>query len=415
MKTIKYVWFIFVICLFFSANPFEAKANNIINTPQATTIKTAIKGKKHPYLMGNNFETLKGYLKTDNEFNYRFNIFYRQAKQKLKAIDTIELKTLNDYVKYGEDEIIEFAFVYRMTGEKAFAQAASNLILQTIAISDWHTSNTIETASVSMVCAIGYDWIYDCLTPSQRQTIANSVWTKSLSYAYNVYKSPSSDLGGMMAWAVTCNHNWSIVCNSGFGAASLGFMNDLDNGKAVKCAEMVAQGLNDVQWALCELNENGGWGEGVNYSQYAFLNFYKYISMLVEATGDDYAILDYAPFKKNVMFPMYLTGSKTSFNFHDSADSYPDMFNLMFASKYYKDSEYASLREKSLRIGATDMNVFDLLWYVPHSENVDMNPDGFFDEAVVMRKSFDDKNGIFVGLHGGQHISRGQFVNHGFM
>jgi len=411
----KYICYIFVISLFFVGKPIQAAENNIIDVPQASTIKNAIKGQTHPYLLGDCFETLKGYLETDEAFQNRFHIFYRQAKQKLKKIDTITLNTLNDYVNYGEDEIVEFAFIYRMTGEKAFGQAASKLILQTIAISDWHTSNTIETASVSMVCAIGYDWIYDCLTPSERKSIQNAVWTKSLSYAYNVYKSPSSGLGGMMAWAVTCNHNWSIVCNSGFGAAALCFMNDLDSGKSTKCAEMVAQGLHDVQWALVELNENGGWGEGVGYSQYAFLHFYKYISMLVESTGDDYAILDYEPFKKNVMFPMYMTGSGTCFNFHDATENYPDMMNLMFAAKYYNDSSYAALREKSLRIGAADMNVFDLLWYVPHGEAVNINPDGFFGEAVAMRKSFDDKNGIFVGLHGGKHISRGQFVNHGFM
>ena len=415
MKTMKYLWYIFVVCLFFAVNSVNAEVNSIIEVPQASTVKNAIKVQKHPYLMGDNFETLKEYLKTDNEFKQRFNVFYREAKQKLKTIDTIELKTLNDYVNYGEDEIIEFAFIYRMTGEKEFGQAAAKLILQTIAISDWHTSNTIETASVSMVCAIGYDWIYDCLTPSERKTIPNAVWTKSLSLAYNVYKSPNSGLGGMMEWAVTCNHNWSIVCNSGFGAASLAFMNDLDSGKSTKCAEMVAQGLNDVQYALAELNENGGWGEGVNYSQYGFLHLYKYISMLVEATGDDYAILDYEPLKKNVMFPMYLTGSENCFNFHDSTANYPDMINLMFAAKYYNDSAYAALREKSLRIGAVDMNVFDLLWYVPHSESIEINPDGFFDDAVVMRKSFDDKNGIFVGLHGGKHMIRGQFINHGFM
>lgn len=413
MKKMKYMWYIFVVCMLFMISPVSADGS-FVDVPKASDIKNAVEEKAHPYLMGDNFEELKGYIGTDTEFRQRFYEFYRSAKLKLKKIDTIKLTTLNDYVNYGEDEIVEFAFIYRMTGEEEFADAASELILQTIAISDWHTSNTIETASVSMVCAIGYDWIYDYLTDEQKALIPNAVWEKSLAYAYNVYRDPNSGVGGMMKWAVTCNHNWSIVCNAGFGAASLGFMNDVDAEKSAKCAEMVAQGLSDVQYALVELGKNGGWSEGVNYSQYGFLHYYKYLSMLIEATGDDYAILDYEPFVNNILFPMYLAGSKECFNFHDSTANYPDILGLMFAAKYY-DSSYSALRDKSLRIGAGDMGAFDLLWYVPYSEDGAIQPDGFFDDAVVMRKSFDDKNGIFAGLHGGKHISRGQFVNHGFM
>lgn len=413
MKTMKYIWYIFVVCMFFIVSPVNAAVYNIIDVPQANTIQDAVKDKAHPYLMGDNFDTLKTYRDTDQEYRQRFYEFYRSAKLKLKKINTIKLTTLNDYVAYGEDEILEFAFIYRMTGEEAFADAALNLILQTINIGDWHESNTIETASVSMVCAIGYDWIYDYLTDEQKSLIPNAVWDKSLSHAYGLYF--GGEVGSMIGWAVTCEHNWSIVCNSGFGAAALGFMNDLDSEKAEKCAKMVAQGLNDVQNALAQLGPNGGWGESVNYSQYSFLHFCKYVSMLVEATGDDYAILDYDPIKKNVLYPMYLTGSQHCFNFHDSPANYPDMFNLMFAAKYYNDSTYAALRDKSLRIGAVDMSVFDLLWYVQKSERGNINPDGIFDTAAVMRKSFDDKNGIFAAIHGGMHVVKGKIVNHGFL
>ena len=416
MKKMKYIWYVFVICLFFSVGYVNAAERYTVNVPSYSAIQNAVKGKTHPYLMGNEFEELKSYIQTDKKFNQYFNLLYRNAKQKLKMLDTTDLKTLTDYANYGEDEIVEFAFIYRITGDEAFADAAKKLILETIAINDWRTSNTIETASVSMVCAIGYDWIYEQLSDYEKKIIPDAVWEKSLSFAYNVYRDPNSGVGGMMKWAVTCNHNWSLVCNAGFGAAALGFMNAYDADKAVKCAEMVAQGLNDVQYALAELNENGGWGEGVEYSQYAFLNYCKYVAMLIETTGDDYGILDYEPFRKNIMYAMYLTGgSQSFFNFHDSTANYPVMFNMMFAARYCNDSTYAQIREKSLRMGAADMTVFDLLWYVPCEENISLQPDGFFDEAVVMRKGFDDKNGIFAGLHGGQHISRGQFINHGFM
>lgn len=415
MKNSKYILYVFVICLFFAVSPVKAAVYNITDVPEASTVQNSVNGKTHPYLMGNEFNNLKNYLKTDAEFSQRFNRFYRDAKQKLKKVDTTVISTLADYADYGEDEIVEFAFIYRMTGDEEFAKGALNLILQTIAVSDWHESNTIETASVSMVCAIGYDWIYEYLTDTQKADIPLAVWNKSLSLAHNLYSGISGGYGNMLWWAVGCEHNWSLVCNAGFGAAALGFMNDLDSEKSAKCAEIVAMGLNSVQKALGQLGENGGWGEGVGYNQYGFLHYYKYISMLVEATGDDYGLLDYAPLKNNIMFPMYLTGHNSTFNFHDGGSGYPETIQLMFAAKYYDDASYAALREKALRIGAVDMSVFDLLWYVPHGSSSNINPDGFFDDAVVMRKSFDDENGIFAGLHGGKHNILGQFINHGFM
>ena len=394
-----------IIVLLFTAISVYAADYNITDAPTSFEVVDFIKGKTHPYLLGDDgdFDVLRGYLTTDKKFSDDFMLFKRKAKIDLKSCKNAVITTTDDYYTYAERQIIEFAFIYLMTGETEFADCAVSLMEKTLAV-DWRESNTIETAAIAMSYAIGYDWLYDYMGDSAvRRAIEKGIWEKALKHAYGLYS--GGEYGEMKSWAVACEHNWSLVCNAGFGAAVLAFLNASDS---EKCGYIVSAGLDRVENALSRIGENGGWDEGVFYNQYGFLYFYKYIAMLIETTGEDFSLLSYTPRFNNIRFPMYMTGTSGKiFNNHDGSDSYPNMIQIMFAAKY-RMQDYAAIREFTLRAAAKEPDMFDLLWYVPTSKEKKLSPDGFFDCYSSMRTSFDTNDGIYAAIHGGANN-----VNHG--
>ncbi len=394
-----------IIILLFTAFSVYAADYNITDAPTTAEVVEFVKGKAHPYLMGDadDFDVLRGYLATDKKFSDDFMLFKRRAKVDLRNCKNAVISTADDYYTYAERQIIEFAFIYLMTGETEFADCAVSLMEKTLAV-DWRESNTIETAAIAMTYAIGYDWLYNYMGNSAvRRAIEKGVWEKALKNAYGLYS--GGEYGEMKSWAVGCEHNWSLVCNSGFGAAALAFLNVSDS---EKCGYIVSAGLDRVENALSRIGENGGWDEGVLYNQYGFLYFYKYIAMLIETTGEDFSLLSYTPLFNNIRFPIYMTGTSGKiFNNHDGSDSYPNMIQIMFAAKY-RMQDYAAIREFTLRAAAKEPDMFDLLWYMPTSKEKKLSPDGFFDYYASMRTTFDTNDGIYAAIHGGVNN-----VNHG--
>ena len=63
--------------------------------------------------------------------------------------------------------------------------------------------------------AIGYDWLYDVLSPVTKQLIVSSIKTKALDLVVEEYKTGNSD-----SWAKR-ETNWNVVCNTGMVLGAL--------------------------------------------------------------------------------------------------------------------------------------------------------------------------------------------------
>ena len=48
------------------------------------------------------------------------------------------------------------------------------------AFEDWHPPHFLDTAEMTNAVAIGYDWLYDVLTPEQRATLKTAIIEKGL-------------------------------------------------------------------------------------------------------------------------------------------------------------------------------------------------------------------------------------------
>ena len=52
---------------------------------------------------------------------------------------------------------------------------------------DWDPKRVLETSEFTASVAIGYDWLYDVLTPEQRLEISGSIPASWLGFASSIY------------------------------------------------------------------------------------------------------------------------------------------------------------------------------------------------------------------------------------
>ena len=149
--------------------------------------------------------------------------------------------------------IFWLGYTYRVHGGDAYARKAIDEMLAVSAFSDWNPAHFLDVGEMTMAVAIGYDWLYDKMTPAERKTVARAIIDKGLKPAQN----PND------AWFYTSEINWNSVCNAGmvYGALAV-WEEDPDF-----CRSMLEKSLESNKLAY-KAYEGGGYPEGYNYWGY---------------------------------------------------------------------------------------------------------------------------------------------------
>ena len=149
--------------------------------------------------------------------------------------------------------IFWLGYTYRVHGGEAYARKAIDEMLAVSAFSDWNPAHFLDVGEMTMAVAIGYDWLYDKMTPRERKTVARAIIDKGLKPALN----PND------AWFYTSEINWNSVCNAGmvYGALAV-WEEDPDF-----CRSMLLKSLESNKLAY-KAYEGGGYPEGYNYWGY---------------------------------------------------------------------------------------------------------------------------------------------------
>ena len=149
--------------------------------------------------------------------------------------------------------IFWLGYTYRVHGGEAYARRAIDEMLAVSAFSDWNPAHFLDVGEMTMAVAIGYDWLYDEMTPAQRETVARAIIDKGL-------KPAGSEAD---AWFYRSEINWNSVCNAGmvYGALAV-WEEDPDY-----CRSMLEKSLESNKLAYHAYN-GGGYPEGYNYWGY---------------------------------------------------------------------------------------------------------------------------------------------------
>ncbi len=217
--------------------------------------------------------------------------------------------------------IFWLSYSYRMTGNGAYAERAIDEMLAVCDFKDWNPSHFLDVGEMVMAVAIGYDWLYDKMTPQEREKTAAAMIEKGFVPADN----------DRYAGFYNLANNWNQVCCSGllYGALAM-YENDPE-----KYDGLIDLYVKSVPFALACYAPDGGYPEGFNYWGYGTSFQVMMIAALESAMGEDFGLSKAEGFLDTAAFVQFMTApTGDCFNFSDAvtyAPCNPMMF--WFASK----------------------------------------------------------------------------------
>jgi len=304
------------------------------------------------------------------------------------------------------DRVYTLLTVYRLSGERRFADRAIIEMLAAAGFPDWNPSHFLDTAEMSHALAIGYDWLYDTLSEEEKNTIREALVEKGLKPAMDFYRR-----GG---WWVKAKHNWNQVCNGGIGIAALAIAEE-----EPEIAEYILkEAVKSIQRPMAEFAPDGGWAEGPGYWNYATCYNVYFLAALESALGDDQGLSTFQGFDRTGFFRIYFTGPLgLTFNYADARESAGGAAQMFWLARTFNQPIFAWHQRQHMG----HPEALDLIWFDAGGEGPVASKlalDGCFRgiDVVFFRSAWEDPKAIFIGFKGGDnrvnhsHLDLGSFV-----
>ena len=298
------------------------------------------------------------------------------------------------------------AGLYQVTREQQWADGARAELLNVCRFRDWQPNDFLATAEMMCAVAIGYDWIYDTLSPQDRDLIQSALITKGLNPALSAY----SSRGG---WT-TAHHNWNLVCNGGVIVACLAIVDE----QPVPAQRCLSYAMNSIKSGLAAYDPQGGTAEGPMYHNYAtrYLTFAAASLQTAPQTPVRLEQID-RDWTRAGDFRVAMSGpSGKVANFGDCSDVVGNSAWMFWHAREFRRPDYAAFEAAQ---DNASPSMFDYLWYTAsaNASGRAREPDLAlaFGAAVTLRSSW-SPTGTFVAVRTGStagnhsHLDLGSFV-----
>ena len=194
--------------------------------------------------------------------------------------------------------IIYLSYSFRMTGNKVYAKAAEKVMLDMSKFDDWNPSHFLDVAEMTAGLAIGYDWLYDELSPASKTIIAKAIQKMGLDEAKDEKK----------CWWLRADMNWNQVCNAGISLGALALFENDPAGSAT----LLNRALQSIKIPMGVYQNNGAYPEGYAYWVFGTVNNVILIDMFEKAFKTDFGLRDIPGFMKTAGFEQQMEGPQTA-------------------------------------------------------------------------------------------------------
>lgn len=384
-----------------------AGAQPTVDRPAGNILATL--RREHPRLIGlpDDLARVKKLIADDRRAAALYKEMLRSADKTLSA-KPVEHRLIGprllDMSRKCLDRVYTLATVYRIDGDRRYAERAVREMLTAAEFDDWNPKHFLDTAEMTHALAIGYDWLYDFLSPDQRRQIRGAIVTKGLREAEKVYRRNT--------WWARSEYNWNQVCNGGISIGALAVAED----EPQLAAYILGRAVDSVPIAMKEYAPDGAWGEGPGYWNYATTYNVAMLAALESALGTDFGLSRTTGFSVTGDFRMQMIGpTKLAFNFADGHSGAGRAAAMYWLARKFDNPRYA-WHERDFIEGTSALHLW---WFDPRGIQPDDLPtDRWFRHVDVafLRSKWHDPRALYVGFKGGDnkvnhsHLELGTFV-----
>jgi len=364
----------------------------------------------HPRLLArsNDWAALRARIKTDQRLQQWVEAIRDDGKKLLRAspskYEIPDGKRLLATSRRVLSRVQTLGCLWQLDHDRRWAGRAWQELDAAAHFKDWNPSHFLDTAEMTHAFAIGYDWLFDAWTDSQRDTLRRAIVELGIQPAMKVYEEKE--------WWARTRNNWNQVCNGGIGMGALALA-DIEPDLSRRALHA---GLNSIQIAMNEFAPDGASVEGPGYWRYATYYNIVFLAALESALGNDFGLSEFPGVSQTGWFPIYMTGpTGRPFNYADSSEGPVRAPQLFWLAAHFHQPAFAAFELKQ-----HSPTPLDLLWYHPVNESgippVPLSRYFRGPKVVTLRGSWSDPETTFVGFKAGKnndshgHLDIGDFV-----
>lgn len=266
---------------------------------------------QHPRLIvkKGDVEAVKQKIENDEPLRIFHNIIENRANSLISA-EPIKYrmvgKRLLGRCRAVLERVCYWSYMYLISGDELYAKRAEKEMLSAADFVSWNPSHFLDVGEMVTALAIGYDWLYDWLSPESRQIIEDAIIEKGLRAS-----------SGKRWWSRSHN-NWNQVCNGGLIMGALAVYERVPE----EAQKIIAEALQGNPNAQTCYGPDGVYPEGFGYWEYGTWYEVMLIESLRTALGTS-CDLEKAPgFLASAKFMNFMTTpTGSAFNFSDCGNT----------------------------------------------------------------------------------------------
>ena len=344
--------------------------------------------------------------------------FLKQADELLTKPPLKRIKTGRRLLSVSREalrRLFVLSWAYRTSGDEKYLTRAEQEMLAIAEFSDWNPSHFLDVAEMTMAFAVGYDWLYNGLSASSRETIRRAIVEKGI--RPSLYENRST------GWWINTHNNWNQVCHGGLTCGVLAIMED----EPELARTVIHRSVNKIQIAMREYEPHGAYPEGPGYWVYGTTYNVLLIEALESVFGTDFGLSAKHGFVKSADYFLHAIGpTGWYYNYADCGlESGFTPAVLWFAKRYnnssllwYQEKRWDGLiKQEPSSLTQSRISVMSLLWGAPEATRPErLSWVGLGRNPVAMFRTSWDDDAVYLGIKGGSpgshhaHMDAGSFV-----
>lgn len=274
----------------------------------------------HPRLLANKaqFDRVR-----DNAFGKDKLMTETYAKIKAQATDYLSKKPqpIGDlsvsYISRGIEAswtIVPLcAFVYLIEGDEAYARRAWQEAEYFINLEHWGTYQYLDINQAALVIAICYDWLYDWLTPTQKETLVKNLREKHLDTVLDYYTNYQTKTFPSRYTFLRSDSNHGVLNSSSIIIQALSIA-EFDPAYS---AQIISHAMHYMNVPLLQLYPDSLWPEGYDYWGFVGPMAIRAVMSMNATFGSCLGYEKSEVFMNCAYHPIYLSTSGGTFTFND--------------------------------------------------------------------------------------------------